>query len=358
MEKRTSSTELRLGLNLEWKNNYLTSYKYYNDSIKTTLFLNYILNGLQNDNEIIIPNPLTKYFISHNKILINFAYINKYDNYVFINLLNRVEKEDLTLVDENQRSYYSDSFESSLLFLLKQNKKITKKLIKSKKLLKIKRNISVKKKKLKRIFFHQLLNASEIHDSNPKFLKKKLFILNFNSLLCNKLKHENLNIFLSLLLKKQTFIHSINLSQILSKNPAFIFKNFIEIQNWFKKFGGSLINFKKNLITTHYALTYNHCIPLLLNLYKTQIEKNLTKQRLIMNTTYNLLFAYTWVQRNLEGLRINFKGTIGNHGRAKSVTFNLGSLYQSAVNRPIEYFYIKIDTKYGSIGMRLWCIFN
>jgi hypothetical protein len=182
--------------------------------------------------------------------------------------------------------------------------------------------------------------------------------MNFNLILCNKLNTENINNFLALIYNKQIIITGSNLSQILSKNPIFIFKNFIEIRTWYKKFGGTFTNFKKNLLLTHYALSYNNSMPLLLNLYKTQIEKNLTKQRLLINTMYNLLFAYTWVYRNLEGLRINFKGTIGNHGRAKSLTFNLGSLYQSAINRPIEYFYVKIDTKYGSIGMRLWCIFN
>lgn len=97
---------------------------------------------------------------------------------------------------------------------------------------------------------------------------------------------------------------------------------------------------------------------LYLSMIKKNIEQNITKQKQNITESYNILFAYTWVQRNIEGLKINFKGTIGRHGRAKTITFLLGGLYQASLIRQVEYYYTKIDTKFGCISMKVWCVFN
>lgn len=338
MEKRTSSVELRLGLSLDWKVNYYTATKYYTDTTKILLLLLYFINGFQKQLNYIVPTSFIKLFITNERVVVNFAYLDTFDNSIFVSKFNRVEEEDLEneILDED---FYLENCEKKLRLF---QKKVSN--------FKIKRNLN-RHKNLKRFF----IKFSKKNTSN-KFMKQ-LFVLTFK-ILNSKVYEDNLNDVFSSVLNKQCNINTMNFKQMLAKNPEYLFKNFYEIKEWYKKIGGNLYNFKQNLLLTHFALNYNNCMPLFLNLIQIQMQENLSKQRVLMSTAYNLLFAYTWVQRNIEGMRICFKGTIGNHGRAKSVTFLLGGLYQSSFIRPIEYYFTKIDTKYGSIGMRLWCIFN
>lgn len=76
MEKRISPTEWRLGFNIDWKQQFFTSKKFYNDSIKMSLFTVYFFNGLQKEFSYIIPTSLIKIFISNEFFLINYIYIN------------------------------------------------------------------------------------------------------------------------------------------------------------------------------------------------------------------------------------------------------------------------------------------
>ena len=341
MEKRISPVELRLGFNADWKQKFLTANKFYNDSIKLTLFIIYFLDGLQKVLGYTIPNPLVKIFISKNYFSVNYVYI-----------LNK-KKQKINKIEMSEDEDVSEQSEKNLEKCLNKNIS-TKNLVKLKinKLL-LKTANRLKKKK-------SILKIKLKHKIKFKIIKKKLKTLIILAIknLNNKLFEENLcNLFFTLT-KKPCYITKINLAQTLAKNPENMFKNFYEIRDWYKKIGGRLFGFNKRLITTYYALSYKNCIPLYLNMIKNDIENNLTKQRSIMTMTYNILFAYTWVQRNIEGLRITFKGTIGNHGRAKSMTFMFGGLYQASLSRQVEYYYVKIDTKFGCIGMKFWCVFN
>lgn len=330
MEKRTSAAELRLGFSLNWQLSYLTSNKYYLDNTKTILlFLNF-LNGLEKELDLTIPKTFFKIFISQKYIYINYVYLNNRKNKEYNELLFTLDdmniEEDTPILDKSH-NYVNQLYN------------LTSKL----------KNNSRKKNKLKQFFIKKL--------KNKKTNLKKLTIINLNTLNL-KLYQLILNELFNVLTKKLSKITNINLHQILNKNSEKLFKNFYDIKQWYKKIGGNLFKFKQTLMLSYFSLTYKDCLPLLINMTKQNIEENITKQKIMMTNMYNILFAYTWVQRNIEGLRINFKGTIGNHGRAKSLTFMLGLIYQSSLIRPIEYYSIKIDTKYGSIGMRIWCIFN
>lgn len=330
MENRISSTELRLGFTSNWKTNYFTANKFYTDATKTLLFILYFFNGLQKQLNYIIPLPFIKIFISNNCFHINFIYMkNKRNKKIILDPI-RPDFQDELQKNLTTGEIYSDVTEKYLQQYYQQiNKVVLKKKI---------------KRKLKK------------NKNFNKILKNKLILLTFKTL-NNKIFESTLTELFCTLNKKKSYITSLNISQILAKSPEALFKNFYEIREWYKKFGGNTYKLKKKLLITYYALTYKNCLPLYLNMIKNDISTQLTKQRIMMTTSYNILFAYTWVQRNLEGLKITFKGTIGNHGRAKSMTFMLGSLYQSSLIKPIEYYYIKIDTKYGSISMKLWCIF-
>jgi hypothetical protein len=328
LENRISSTELRLGLTSNWKINYFTANKFYTDSTKIILFIIYFVNGLQKQLNYTIPQSFIKIFISNHYFFINFIYIlNKKKKKINLEATRpsfESELQKMILTGET----YSDLAERYLSKYYKANNKKIKIINKTK---------QKNKKKFKN-------------------LKLKLIFLILKTLNI-KIFEENLNELFYTLMHKKSYVTSLNISQILSKSPKALFKNFYDIRHWYRKFGGNTYKIKQKLLTTYYALTYKNCLPLYLNMIKNNVEHYLTKQRIMMTTSYNILFAYTWVQRNLEGLKITFKGTIGNHGRAKSMTFMLGSLYQSSLIKPIEYYYIKIDTKFGSISMKLWCIF-
>jgi len=335
MENRISATELRLGFTSNWKINYFTSNKYYTDSTKILLFITYFFNGLQKQLNYTIPQSFIKIFISNEFYYINFIYI----------INKRNQKKTIfdpirpSLESELQKSLTTGEIYSDLTekYLYKYYNIINKKL---------------KIKKVKVFNF----NKKKLNKKKLNKLKSRLIFLTFKTL-NTKIFEENLNQLFETLTQKKSYVTSLNISQILAKSPEALFKNFYDIRIWYRKFGGNTYKIKQKLLTTYYSVTYKNCLPLYLNMIKSGVEYQLMKQRNVMTTSYNILFAYTWVQRNLEGLKISFKGTIGNHGRAKSMTFMLGSLYQSSLIKPIEYHYIKIDTKFGSISMKLWCIF-
>jgi hypothetical protein len=327
MEKRISSTEYRLGIYESWPINFNT--KYYTDSLRFNILLYQILKNLQNKTKMIMPLQLIKYFIN-NKIL------NFHISYFQIRFINKSQS----------RNIKKELNDDTTLIFKKSNLKLKKNILPFLK--------SKLKKKIKTKFI--ITELKKCKDKKPILISQIFYIY----LVLQKKWLEFLlkELFQNLFYKSTILISITNLNLLLvSQYKKFPNKLFYKIAEWYKKIGGSKYNFNRNLIYLHYSISYKHLSPVILTILKTDLQRKPYQQRQCLNSFYNLILAYSEIQRNISGARICFKGTIGRHGRSKTTNFFIGRLYNFELIMPVEYSAININSIFGTIGIRLYFCF-
>jgi hypothetical protein len=338
MEKRISSTEYRLGIYTGWPIKFQNlKKKFYTDSLRINLLMNQVFNILQNQSKILIPTSLINIYINNKVININFGYfqlqnIDRNEKFTFSDIIDKSDdNEETKFID-------SDSFlEKDIMPLLKKK-------------------ILTQKKKLKNINLIQTIKRFKLIKNVKKYTRYKFFFAKtFMYILHRKWNEYVIEQIFTTLFKRIVYNLVINLDLLFLKNYNLISKNtFYNIKEWYRKIGGNLFQINKQLLLLHYALTYKNFTPLILIKLKNDLESNPYRQKYIMNLFYNLLLSYSEIQRNIFGIKIDFKGAIGQHGRTKTVQFFTGRLYNFELVMPIEYAAINVNSIFGSIGVRWW----
>lgn len=348
MEKRISSTEYRLGIYKDWTvQNPTFKTKYYTDSLRINLLLHQILTAMQKEQGILIPTNLISVFINQNILNLSFGYFQIESINPATDLLlsdDDLTKEKETMFDDSDALLYT-----LVLPILRQKMKqqITSKLTS----IKIKQTIGKKVKLVKKTKKEKKFRVAK-HMSAASLLL-------FYFYLHRKWYEFTLNQVFSALVYKPTKITAINydreiISNCFSETTYHTIRSFQLMKEWYTKIGGNLVNIDKRLVYLHYSLAYKNFTPLVLHKLKQDLEENPYKQKQTMTMFYNLLLAYIEVQRHITGIKLSFKGAIGQHGRAKTLHFFAGRLYTFELMMPIEYSAININSIFGTIGLRWW----
>jgi hypothetical protein len=362
MEKRISSTEYRLGIYTGWPLNFQNvRKKFYADSLRINLLLQQVFVLIQKQCDILIPYSIINVYINNKIININYGYFPLIvDEDVKFDLLFETESEE-----DAAKFAESDNVIKTIIIPLLQAK-LKKNFVKKKKFPVISKNklqirfFRLNKQDKTFVPYKAPIISKKPQDKRRRRLKNNLKLFYFEEFLeyfFIKWHRFVIEQIFAELFKRNSIVQNINLKTYFLQHyntlddTSFLFNN---VKDWYKKIGGNLKNFMDQLLPLHYSLIYKNFMPLVLLKLRNDLEQNPYRHRGIMTTFYNLLVAYKVMQDNISGLKLTFKGSIGQHGRTKTLHFFFGRLYTFELSMPVEYCAANANTIFGTIGIRWW----